>query len=113
MFQWLTDQRYLDANPWKGVARAARPNVEPASTDAVDLELLSAYSSAIDIRDRALSQAQWDAVLAYVQTLPDGLARDRLHFVLTFAYGTGLRASELVSAVTGALRRYNTVDGET
>lgn len=111
LFQWLTDQRYLDANPWKGVAKQARPHPDQATTDEADLESLTAHASAIDIRDRALSQSQWDAVLAYVQSQPDSLGRARLHFVLTFAYGTGLRTAELVSAVTGALRRYTSADG--
>ena len=96
--------------PIRGKAWPNKP--DQATTDEADLELLTAHASAIDIRDRALSQSQWDTVLAYVQSQPDSLGRARLHFVLTCAYGTGLRAAELVSAVTGALRRYTSADGQ-
>ena len=70
------------------MAKAARPHPDQPSTDEADLEWLTAHASAIDIRDRALSPSQWDAVLAYVQSQPDSLGRARLHLVLTLAYGT-------------------------
>jgi site-specific recombinase XerD len=117
-FQWLTDQCYLLANPWKGVAREvavlAHGGVGAGDDDdPIDQELLEAHTSSTDIRDRTLSQAQWLTVLGFVAALPDGLARERLQFIFMLAYGTGLRASELVSALTGHLRRYDTGEGET
>ena len=111
LFQWLTDQCYLIANPWKGVGRAAPTNTMTDNPDAIDHDVLNAYSAAIDIRDRTLSPSQWQSVLDYA-ALPDDLARERLRFILMFAYGTGLRASELVTAATGALRHYVGEDDE-
>jgi integrase len=118
LFQWLTDQCYLLANPWKGVARdatvLAHGGVGAGDDDEpIDQELLEAHTSQTDIRDRTLSQSQWATVLAFVAALPDNVARERLQFIFMFAYGTGLRASELVSALTGQLRRYETGEGET
>ena len=127
-FQWLTDQCYLLANPWKGVARDATVLAHGGvllhgevlargdtgnDEEPIDQELLEAHTSPTDIRDRTLSQSQWATVLSFVAALPDNLARERLQFILMFAYGTGLRASELVSALTGHLRRYDTGAGET
>ncbi len=134
LFQWLTDQCYLLANPWKGVAvlahggvlahgdlgrggLAPRDGFSPgdgyAPGNGIDQELLEAHTSSTDIRDRTLSHSQWATVLGFVAALPDNVARERLQFIFMLAYGTGLRASELVSALTGHLRRYETGEGET
>jgi site-specific recombinase XerD len=96
LFQWLTDMGYLAGNPWKGVARSSAP------TEAAG----NAASIQVDIRERALSYAQWAAVREAVDQLEAGQGRARLQFVLTFAYGTGLRTAEMVAATTGALRHY-------
>lgn len=89
MFRWLIEQRYVLANPFAGIkVRGAKP-------------------AALDT-SRSFSDAEW----ALLRTVADGLewsygwqpaAAQRLRFVLDFAYGTGLRASELVNATLGAI----------
>ena len=90
MYRWLSQQRYVLANPFAGI------KVRGASRDAG----LAA--------SRAFSEAEW----SMVQTVADGLewtynwdvaAAQRLRFVLDFAYATGLRASELVQARLGMI----------
>ena len=61
---------------------------------------------------RSLSEHQWQAVLGYVAGLEESMAQIRLAFILLFAYGTGLRASELVAARTGALTAEDGKDDE-
>jgi site-specific recombinase XerD len=102
LFQWLTDMGYLAGNPWKGVARGIAP------TEAAG----NAASIQVDIRERALNYAQWAAVREAVAQMQPGQGRARLQFVLTFAYGTGLRTAEMVAASTGALRHYETDGAE-
>ncbi|MFC0403089.1 site-specific integrase [Paraburkholderia rhizosphaerae] len=92
MFRWLVEQRYVLANPFAGVK--VRSHVEPAGLDA----------------SRGFSEGEW----LLIRTLADGLewsygwseaAAQRLRFLLDFGYATGLRASELVSATLGDIRR--------
>jgi site-specific recombinase XerD len=88
LFRWLIEQRYLLANPFAGIkVRGA------GRTGALD-------------SSRAFTEGEW----ALVRTIADGLewsygweesAARRLRFVLDFAYSTGLRVSELVSARLG------------
>lgn len=87
MFRWLIEQRYVLANAFAGVkVRGTRP-------------------CAMDT-GRAFSDGEW----SLLRTVADGLkwsyhweeaAAQRLRFVLNFAYATGLRAEELVSAKLG------------
>ncbi len=92
MYRWLIEQRYLLANPFAGVkVRGA------------------ARSTALDAT-RAFSDGEWAIVRAIADGLEwsygwDALAAQRLRFVLDFAYATGLRASELVSATLGSIER--------
>lgn len=83
--EWLMRQRYLQSNPWDGVPPAH--NVAPK------------------IRaDHSLTLAQWQQVLATCEDLPKDEAYFRLRFVLLFAYGCGLRLSELAGAVISSDR---------
>lgn len=85
MYRWLMQQRYVLANPFAGIkVRGATRAPSLAAT-------------------RAFSDGEWNLI----RTVADGLERSygwelmaaqRLRFVLDFAYGTGLRASEFVSA---------------
>ena len=87
LFRWLIEQRYVLANPFAGVkVRGARP----AGLDTA----------------RMLTEGEW----RLTRTVADGLewsygweaaAAQRLRFLLDLAYGTGLRASELVGACLG------------
>ncbi len=88
MFEWLTKVRYLDSNPWDGVAKP----VQEAQDASPDIELT-----------HALTRGQWAFLMEYLARLPDDDRTARLRFVLPFAYATGLRLSELVDARTGRL----------
>lgn len=79
LFEWLTRQQYLQANPWDGVA-PVQPGTPRIRTD------------------HALSLPQWQALLKACDTLPMDEAWYRLRFTLLLAYGLGLRLSELVAA---------------
>ncbi|KVX25881.1 integrase [Burkholderia ubonensis] len=92
LFRWLVEQRYLLANPFAGVK--IKSHVQRAGLDV----------------SRGFTEGEW----LLIRTLADGLewsygwsapAAQRLRFVLDFGYATGLRASELVSATLGDIRR--------
>jgi len=92
MFRWLVEQRYVLANPFSGL------KVRGASRG----ERLDA--------GRSFTEGEW----MLLRTVADGLelsygwsvpAAQRLRFLLDFSYSTGLRASELVSATLGWIRK--------
>lgn len=82
---WLARKHYLDSNPFDGL-----PKPEVAAGE--------------DPRERSLSRAQWRYLFN------DGLdavpppAQARARFALLFAYGAGLRRSELARATVGDLQ---------
>ena len=77
--EWLVRQRYLETNPWDGVPPAQ--NFTPK------------------IRaDHSLTVAQWQTVIAACEERTHDEAYYRLKFTLLFAYGCGLRLSELAGA---------------
>jgi site-specific recombinase XerD len=89
LYRWLIEQRYVLANPFSGVK--------------VRGERLAHLDTT-----RAFTEHEW----RLGRVVADGLkwsygwsapAAQRLRFVLDFAYGTGLRLSELVSAQLGAI----------
>ena len=86
--EWLTKVRYLDSNPWDGVA----PPQSDEGESVPDLELTHAFT-----------RSQWAFLMDYLQRQPIDESVQRLRFVLPFAYATGLRVSELVDAKTGRL----------
>ena len=92
MFDWLVAMRYLAFNPF--VAVPAVRAVDPAAVDPT-LRLST---------DRYLSGAQWRMLREYLDDLAVDEAGIRARFAITFAYTTGLRASELVTATTGRIR---------
>ena len=90
MFRWLMEQRYVLANPFSGVKVRGASHAAPMDTG------------------RVFSEGEW----AIIRAVADGLewtygwqvpAAQRLRFVLDFAYATGLRVSELVSAKLGQI----------
>ncbi|MEX3669804.1 phage integrase family protein [Paraburkholderia phenoliruptrix] len=92
MFRWLVEQRYVLANPFAGVK--VKSHAQRAGLDV----------------SRGFSEGEW----LLIRTLADGLewsygwskaAAQRLRFLLDFGYATGLRASELVGATLGTIRR--------
>ena len=77
--EWLMRQRYLESNPWDGVA--------------------SNYLVPTKIRaDHSLTMDQWKTVIAATESLPRTEKYYRLYLALVFAYGLGLRLSELAAA---------------
>jgi site-specific recombinase XerD len=86
LFQWLVDQTYLTYNPMKGLA---------------PLRL----TAPIQV-DHSFTKAQWRYVVQYLKDHPPLEARDaRARFLITFAYGTGLRRDELARARVSNLKR--------
>ena len=92
LFRWLVEQRYVLANPFAGVK--VKSHAQRAGLDV----------------SRGFSEGEW----LLIRTLADGLewsygwseaAAQRLRFLLDFGYATGLRASELVGATLGDIRR--------
>jgi integrase len=81
MGDWLTRQKYLESNPFDGVASVCA-------------------KSPLKI-DHALTPEQWQLVIDSCEDLPKNEAYFRLRFALIFAYGTGLRLSELKAATVG------------
>jgi site-specific recombinase XerD len=89
MCRWLTDQRYLDSNPWDTVpAQAPVTRKGDATLDA----------------PRSFSADQWRFLMRFLGQIEDDARRARLRFVLALAYATGLRLSEMVSARIGDLK---------
>lgn len=80
--EWLVRQRYLDTNPWDGVAALGPPR-----------ERLSA--------GRMFPRALWEVVEAALDALDDTPANARLRFSVRFLYATGLRRAELTSLRLG------------
>ncbi|WP_175690798.1 site-specific integrase [Burkholderia anthina] len=92
LFRWLVEQRYVLANPFAGVKIKSH-----------------AQRAGLDV-SRGFTEGEW----LLIRTLADGLewsygwsapAAQRLRFLLDFGYATGLRASELVGATLGDIRR--------
>lgn len=90
MFRWLVQQRYSLANPFAG------------------LKVRGANRSESTAVERYFSEGEW----ALIQTIAEGLewgqgwtlaAAQRLRFILSFTFATGLRVSELVSATLGQI----------
>ena len=80
--EWLVRQRYLDTNPWDGVAALGPPR-----------ERLGA--------GRMFPRALWDVVEAALDALDDTPVNARLRFSVRFLYATGLRRAELTSLRLG------------
>jgi site-specific recombinase XerD len=85
LFGFLQDQQYRVGNPWSGVSmpRNSTPNIDTG---------------------RSLSRSQWMAVEREMQEGPSDFRSKQLRWAIKFAYVTGLRLSELVSADCGDLR---------
>lgn len=88
MFAWLVRVHYCAFNPWEAVGRKLAPTPEAPP----EIELA-----------RVFSRAQWQYLTEYVARQPTDAYHGRLRFVLAFAYATGMRLSELVSARVGHL----------
>lgn len=83
LFTYLVNAGYLAGNPWTLRRRKRTPRVRQV--------------------ERYLDQAQWTAVLDFLETLPQTLRRERQHYervrwVMRFLYDTALRVSEAAQA---------------
>jgi site-specific recombinase XerD len=90
--EWLMRQRYLDSNPWDGVPARKK---QPVKIQA----------------DRSFTISQWAFLMRVLAQMAPDARSARLRFVLLFAYGTGLRLSELTGALIGDLQ-YRATAGE-
>lgn len=76
MCEFLMRQRYLDTNPWDGVAR-------PGSTrDKIGV-------------GRSFTLAQWALIEQSLDDLADSPGHQRLRFLVRFLYATGMRRGEI------------------
>ena len=96
LFDWLVSASYLVGNPWRLVNRKI------------------ADDRFIELDSRAFTPEAWTALAAFLKAhaTAGGAARadgprERIEFLLAFLEATGLRASELVQARLGDLRRVN------
>ncbi len=90
VFRWLVEQRYVLANPFSGVKVRGAGTQRPL--DAT----------------RAFTEVEWDLILAVADAVEwsygwSEAAAQRLRFLLTFIYATGLRAGEFVNATLGGV----------
>ncbi len=92
LFRWLVEQRYVLANPFAGVKIKGH-----AQRAGLDVSRGFCEGEWLLIRTRA-DDLEW----SYGWSVP---AAQRLRFLLDFGYATGLRASELVGATLGDIRR--------
>ena len=79
MCEWLVRQKYLDSNPWDGVSCNYSPDGKIRA-------------------DHSLSMQQWQSVITATHEMTPGEKRTRLYLALIFAYGLGLRLSEIAAA---------------
>lgn len=85
-FTWLVKMRYLDHNPWDGIA----------STEA--------EKAAIGIKvHHALTRSQWEALFARIDARATDLVGERSRFLVLLGYATGLRVAEMSSSTLGDL----------
>jgi site-specific recombinase XerD len=79
MCEWLVRQKYLESNPWDGVSCNYSPNGKIRA-------------------DHSLTMQQWQTVIAASHAMKPGEKQTRLYLALIFAYGLGLRLSEIAAA---------------
>ncbi|MEN3364331.1 MAG: hypothetical protein V7606_1605 [Burkholderiales bacterium] len=86
LYQFLSAQYYLTANPWTGasIKKTPRPSA---------------------IKARSFTHAQWEFLEARLEELPDTSANQRLRFALHLIYATGLRLAEAVAARVDHVKR--------
>jgi integrase len=83
----LVRQRYLDSNPFETV-KASKYGV--FKSDAT----------------RSFTQQQWDFLIQHLETYEKNSRYFRLRFMLTLAYETGMRLSEMAAARAGDIQSF-------
>lgn len=84
LFGFLTKTGYLRSNPFDQISSKVR--------------YLPGEGAPKAFADRSLTPRQWDAVLSYLDTLPEGEVKLRIRIVLAMGKGLGMRASEMINA---------------
>jgi len=97
LYEWLVRVHYCAFNPWVGVSKTLQAN---ADEPAPEVEFM-----------RAFSVGQWEHLMADLAGQPISKQNERLKFILPFAYGTGMRISELVDATIGRIYTMPLTDG--
>lgn len=78
LLEWLTEQNYLRANPWRGIKPPADATPKIRANHSLTIE-------------------QWQAVMAMCDKMERSEAYYRLRFILLCGYWTGFRLSELAA----------------
>lgn len=89
LFGWLVEMRYLDFNPWVGNK----------------LHALEREASTMKV-EHAFTRAQYRQVMDIAERYVDTPWGQRARFMLIFAYGTGLRVSEMSAAKLEAIESH-------
>lgn len=92
MFAWLGKVGYLKANPWVLVTKK-----------------ISRSRTSMARKSKAYDEEWLSSVLDYLAKLPQSAGKSRIVFVIDFVTATGLRPTELVSALMGGIEQ--TKDG--
>ena len=87
LFAWLQSAQYLTQNPW--------PLINQKTGDDRAEQMMDT---------KALSEAAYQEVIAYVLGQPPSPSRSRILFILRFVESVGLRSAELIGGKLGDLR---------
>ncbi len=87
LFTWLQSAQYLLQNPW--------PLINQKTGDDRAEQVMDT---------KALSEAAYQEVIAYVLSQPPSPSRSRILFILRFVESVGLRSAELIHGKLGDLR---------
>jgi integrase len=87
LFTWLQSAQYLSQNPW--------PLINQKTGDDRTEQVLDT---------KALSEAAYKEVIAFVLGQPPSPSRSRILFILRFVESVGLRSAELINGKLGDLR---------
>lgn len=97
----LTRAHYLDFNPFAEVRLSRQMRLAEDGTPAEPETVTSRIHT-----ERSLTHDEWQFAMRFLRGLPaETPATQRIRFILTFAYGTGLRRAELAGARTGHITR--------
>ncbi len=87
LFSFLAKTSYLRSNPFDQVSSKIR--------------LLAGEGAPKAFADRSLTTRQWDEIMAYLEAMPESVAKSRMRVILHLGKGLGMRASEMINATTG------------
>lgn len=105
LYKWLVQTRYLVYNPMVVLRKATKTGqyhgISKEEEKVVQGEALRQARASRSHRGKALSAGAWNALIEYVERIPEdagaGMKRSRLLFLLNFMYYTGVRESEFLN----------------